>query len=59
MKSITNLTSQPFTTIPIVGCKTSEQLKGSVKAGDLVLSEAVLNYLENGTGTDEIYDDIG
>lgn len=53
------LTSQPFTTIPIVGCKTIEQLKGSVKAGDLVLSEVMVNYLENGIGTAEIYNDMG
>ena len=39
------LVSQPFTTIPIVGCKTVEQLAESVKAGDLMLDANILDYL--------------
>lgn len=42
------LTAQPFTTIPIVGCKTGEQLKESLKAGDLKLSGEEIEYLERG-----------
>jgi Predicted oxidoreductases (related to aryl-alcohol dehydrogenases) len=39
------LTAQPFVTIPIVGCRTVEQLTESMKAGDLVLEQEVLEYL--------------
>lgn len=42
------LISQPFTTIPIVGCRTNEQLKECLKAGDLILDEKMLKYLEKG-----------
>lgn len=40
------LTSQPFTTIPIVGSRTVEQLEDSMSAGDLVLDGAMLRFLE-------------
>lgn len=42
------LTSQPFVTIPVVGCRTKLQLKDSLKASDLIFSKETLNYLENG-----------
>lgn len=45
------LISQPFTTIPIVGCYTIEKLKDSMGAGDLQLDEKTLQYLENGIST--------
>jgi aryl-alcohol dehydrogenase-like predicted oxidoreductase len=52
-KSITQivlgyLISQPFTTIPIVGCHTVEQLQDSIQAGDLVLAPKWVEYLEAG-----------
>lgn len=52
-KSITEivlgyLISQPFPTIPIIGSRTVEQVKSSMKAGELVLDEDVLNYLYSG-----------
>ena len=40
------LISQSFSTIPIVGCKTVEHLKVSLKAGDLKLNQDMLDYLE-------------
>lgn len=50
-KSITELslgylTSQPFTVIPLVGARNIEQLKDSLKAGDVVLDEEIVSYLE-------------
>lgn len=43
------LTSQPFITIPVVGCKNIEHLKNSLRAGDLVLSPEMLDFLQFGT----------
>jgi len=40
------LISQPFTTIPVVGCKTVEQLKSSLKAVDVILTSDEVAYLE-------------
>lgn len=42
------LISQPFTTIPIVGCYTVQKLKDSIGAGDLELDKKTLEYLQNG-----------
>lgn len=39
------LTSQPFVTIPIVGCRTIEQLQDSIAAVDLVLTANDLSFL--------------
>jgi len=39
------LISQAFTTIPIVGCRTPEQLGESMKAADVELDVSMLNYL--------------
>lgn len=39
------LISQPFTTIPIVGCRNLGQLRSSMKAGDLKLEEDSVKYL--------------
>jgi Predicted oxidoreductases (related to aryl-alcohol dehydrogenases) len=39
------LTAQPFVTIPIIGCRTVRQLEESMKAGDLVLNQEMLDYL--------------
>lgn len=52
-KSITEivlgyLLGQPFTTIPVVGCHTVAQLQDTMKAGDMVLPEKSLAYLEFG-----------
>ena len=52
-KSITEivlgyLISQPFTTIPVIGCSNVEQLECSLKAGDLILKEDMVNYLKVG-----------
>jgi len=46
--ALSYLISQPFTTIPIVGCRTVEQLTDSLKAGDLVLDPDMVKYLEEG-----------
>lgn len=40
------LISQPFQTFPIIGSRTIEQLENSMKAGDLILSEEQIAYLE-------------
>jgi aryl-alcohol dehydrogenase-like predicted oxidoreductase len=40
------LIAQPFTTIPIVGCRNLEQLQSSVKALDLTLTPDDVAYLE-------------
>src|SRR5258707_9989999 len=37
---------QPFTTIPVVGCKTLDQLHSSLKAADLKLTVEEVQYLE-------------
>lgn len=42
------LSSQPFPTIPIVGCKTPEQLADSMQAVDARLTPAQIVYLERG-----------
>jgi aryl-alcohol dehydrogenase-like predicted oxidoreductase len=42
------LISQPFVTIPVVGCRTKLQLEDSLKASDLNFDKATLQYLENG-----------
>ena len=52
-KSLTEVTlgcliSQSFTTIPIVGCHTVEQLQDTMKAGDISFSEDIVSYLESG-----------
>ncbi|MBC7958259.1 MAG: aldo/keto reductase [Vallitaleaceae bacterium] len=39
------LISQPFTTIPIIGSSSKEQLSKSLKAGDLALSKEVIELL--------------
>lgn len=41
------LISQPFPTIPIVGCRRVEQVQSSVKSVGLALTTAELAYLEN------------
>ena len=51
--ALSYLISQPFVTIPVVGCRTKEQLYDSLKASDLSLSKATLNYLENGVENNE------
>jgi aryl-alcohol dehydrogenase-like predicted oxidoreductase len=40
--------SQPFTTIPIVGCRTLDQLADSLAAGDVRLTSEQVRYLESG-----------
>jgi aryl-alcohol dehydrogenase-like predicted oxidoreductase len=42
------LRAQPFTTIPIVGCRTIEQLRDSMSASDVVLDDSQIRYLEGG-----------
>jgi aryl-alcohol dehydrogenase-like predicted oxidoreductase len=44
------LLSQPFTTIPIIGSHTLEQLHDSLSAAQVVLSEDQVNYLSNTNG---------
>lgn len=44
--ALSYLMSQPFTTIPVVGSKTVEQLKSSLKAVDVALSRDEVVYLE-------------
>jgi aryl-alcohol dehydrogenase-like predicted oxidoreductase len=46
--ALSYLFSQPFTAIPVVGCKTVEQLKSSLKALDVTLTSEELAYLEVG-----------
>lgn len=43
------LIAQPFVTVPIVGCKTVDQLHASLRALDVTLSPDELAYLEAGT----------
>ena len=40
--------AQPFTTIPIVGCRTAGQLADTVKAANIELTEETVRYLEGG-----------
>jgi aryl-alcohol dehydrogenase-like predicted oxidoreductase len=42
------LQAQPFTTIPIVGCRTVEQLRDSLQAAEIKLDAAQVSYLERG-----------
>jgi aryl-alcohol dehydrogenase-like predicted oxidoreductase len=42
------LLSQPFTTIPIVGCSNPDQLAASMKAADRTISRDALAYLDGG-----------
>ena len=42
------LISQPFVTIPVVGCRTKKHLEDSLKASDLKFSKSTMNYLETG-----------
>jgi aryl-alcohol dehydrogenase-like predicted oxidoreductase len=42
------LQSQPFTTVPIVGCRTVEQLRDSLTAADVRLDADQVKYLECG-----------
>ncbi len=44
------LTSQPFATIPIVGCRTVAQVEESMRAGDIHLTESQVRWL-TGRGT--------
>ncbi len=44
------LLSQPFTTIPIVGCRTVAQLQDSLSAADVRLDPDQVRYLEDGVG---------
>ncbi len=44
--ALSYLLSQPFTTIPVVGCKTVDQLRASLKALDVVLTSEEIAYLE-------------
>lgn len=44
--ALSYLTSQPFPTYPIVGCRTAAQLAESAKADEVMLSAAELAYLE-------------
>lgn len=51
--SITEITlgyllSQPFATLPIVGCRTVEQVEDSLRAGDVRLNARQVSYLEIG-----------
>lgn len=45
--AVSYLLSQPFVTIPVIGSKTIEQLKSSLKALDVVLSSEEIAALEN------------
>ncbi len=42
------LISKPFPVIPIAGFSNRDQLRESIKAGDLVLEEGMVNFLEDG-----------
>ena len=41
------LLSQPFPTIPIVGCRNVEQVQSSLKSSDITLTADELAYLES------------
>lgn len=47
------LISQPFTTIPVVGCQNPAEVRDSFKAGDVQLSLEQIRFIETG---DEPYD---
>jgi len=42
------LLAQPFLTIPVIGCRTIEQLRDTVKATQVELSDAQVSYLATG-----------
>jgi len=42
------LLAQPFPTIPIIGCRTAEQLFDTAKAAQVELTEAMVRHLETG-----------
>lgn len=42
------LTSQPFATIPIVGCRTVAQMEDSMRAGDVRLTDEQVAWLAGG-----------
>jgi aryl-alcohol dehydrogenase-like predicted oxidoreductase len=46
------LLSQPFTSVPIVGCRTVEQLRDSLTAADVRLDADQVRYLEQGGSRD-------
>jgi aryl-alcohol dehydrogenase-like predicted oxidoreductase len=43
--ALSYLTSQPFVTIPIIGCRTLDQLDDSTKAANLLLTQEEITYL--------------
>ena len=47
------LTSQPFATIPIVGCRTVAQVEDSMRAGDVRLTHEQVAWLAEGDGQKE------
>ncbi len=47
--SLAYLLCQPFATIPVVGPRTTEQLRDSIQALDVSLTAAELEYLRSGT----------
>ncbi len=46
--SLGYLLAQPFTTIPIVGCRNMEQLTDSLSAGEVALTPEQVRFLETG-----------
>jgi len=42
------LQSQPFPTVPIIGCRTLDQLRDSMRAGEVRLTADQVRYLEGG-----------
>lgn len=42
---VSYLMSQPFTTIPLAGCHTKEQLEDIMKAGDVMMESGTIEYL--------------
>nr|PZN33865.1 MAG: hypothetical protein DIU80_03265 [Chloroflexota bacterium] len=42
------LMSQPFTTVPVVGPRSPEQLEDTLRAGDVLLSPEQVRFLETG-----------
>ncbi len=42
------LKCQPFTTIPVIGCKTIEQLTDTLQYSDLELDNSILKFIETG-----------
>ncbi|MBR2471148.1 MAG: aldo/keto reductase, partial [Clostridia bacterium] len=43
--ALSYLYSRPFTSVPVVGCSNVNQLKDSLAATDMLLSEDEINYL--------------